>query len=96
MPQTKAQPSFGETSPQDQPAPQAASERPPREGHTTRLMAERHEALWLSLAALHKDAVALGAKKPTAPVSDALRISAEGLLSDCARSGPVRPAVPPA
>jgi hypothetical protein len=77
--------SFGDKSPQDQPAPQAAPNSPPlREGTTTRAQAERHEALWLSLAALHKDTVALGAKKPNAPVSDAMRISAEGLLSDCA------------
>jgi hypothetical protein len=70
---------------QGQPAGQAAPENPPpREGHTTRPLAERHEALWLRLAALHKDTVALGAKKPNADVSDALRISAEGLLSDCA------------
>ncbi|KQX38293.1 hypothetical protein ASD04_11845 [Devosia sp. Root436] len=70
---------------QGQPAAQAApNSPPPREGYTTKPQAERHEALWLSLAALHKDTIALGAKKPTAPVSDALRISAEGLLSDCA------------
>ena len=66
-----------------QPAGQAAP-IPLREGYTTKLQAERHEALWLSLAALHKDTIALGAKKPNAPVSDALRISAEGMLSDCA------------
>lgn len=51
---------------------------------TTQAMAERHEALWISLAALHKDVIALGAKKPQAPVSEAVRITAEGLLSDCA------------
>jgi hypothetical protein len=75
--------SFGQM-PQDQPAPQAAPEPQLREGYTTRQQAERHEALWLSLSALHKDTIALGARKPTAPVSEALRISAEGLLSDCA------------
>lgn len=69
---------------QGQPAGQAAPNPPLSEGTTTKAQAERHEALWLSLAALHKDTIALGAKKPTAPVSDALRISAEGLLSDCA------------
>ncbi|MBJ3785934.1 hypothetical protein [Devosia sediminis] len=74
--------SFGQM-PQDQPAPQAAPAPPLREG-TTKIQAERHETLWLSLAALHKDTIALGAKKPNAPVSEALRISAEGLLSDCA------------
>ena len=83
MTQPKAQPSFGQV-PQDQPAPQAAPVPPLREGYTTKPQAERHEALWLSLAALHKDTVALGAKHPTAHVSDALRIRAEGLLSDCA------------
>ncbi|MFO3796924.1 MAG: hypothetical protein ACK8QZ_06515, partial [Anaerolineales bacterium] len=51
---------------------------------TTQAMAERHEALWISLSALHKDIIALGAKKPQAPVSEAVRISAESLLSDCA------------
>ena len=67
---------------QGQPAGQAAPV--PAPGTTTKPQAERHEALWLSLAALHKDTIALGAKKPNAPVSDALRISAEGLLADCA------------
>lgn len=51
---------------------------------TTATLAERHEALWLGLSALHKDLVALGAKKPTAPVSEPVRIAAEGLLSECA------------
>jgi hypothetical protein len=83
MPTHTSPASFGQT-PQDQPAPQAAPHPTLREGTTTRAQAERHEALWLSLAALHKDTTALGAKKPDAPVSDAMRISAEGLLSDCA------------
>ncbi|WP_375452309.1 hypothetical protein [uncultured Devosia sp.] len=48
----------------------------------THALAERHEALWLSLTALHKDLVALGAKKPDAAVSEPVRIVAEGLLSD--------------
>ena len=48
----------------------------------TRALAERHEALWLSLTALHKDISALGAKKPGAAVSEPVRITAEGLLSD--------------
>jgi hypothetical protein len=51
---------------------------------TTQAMAERHEALWLAVSALHKDSIALGAKRPLTPVSDPVRISAEGLLSDCA------------
>ena len=83
MPTQTSRPSFGHT-PQDQPAPQAAPTPPLSEGTTTRAQAERHEALWLSLAALHRDTIALGAKKPNAPVSDALRIAAEGLLADCA------------
>ena len=79
-----AQPPFAPSA-QGQPAGQAAPNGPPaREGYTTKSQAERHEALWLNLAALHKDTTALGAKKPNAPVSDALRIAAEGLLSDCA------------
>lgn len=69
---------------QGQPAAQAAPEPPPREGTTTKPQAERHEALWLSLTALHKDTVALGIKQPTAPVTEALRIRSEGLLSNCA------------
>ena len=73
-------PPFGEPSPQGQPAPQA--ERVPKAGTTTIAVAERHEALWLNLSALHKDIVALGAKRPNAPVSEAVRIAAEGLLSD--------------
>ena len=50
----------------------------------THALAERHEAPWLHLAALHKDTLALGAKKPAALVSEPLRIIAEGLLCDCA------------
>lgn len=73
-----------EQTPRDQPAAQAAPEPKPRVLTTTRAMAERHEALWLALTALHKDVLALGAKKPAAPVPDGLRILAEGLLSDCA------------
>ena len=69
---------------QGQPAGQAAPTPPLREGYTTKAQAERHEALWLNLSALHKDTIALGTKKPNADVSDAMRISAEGLLSDCA------------
>jgi hypothetical protein len=76
------QPPFGDP-PQGQPASQAAS-TPTRAGYTTQALAERHEALWLSLTTLHKDIIALGAKKPGAPVSEPVRIAAEGLLSDCA------------
>jgi hypothetical protein len=83
MPTQTSQPPFAPGA-QGQPAGQAASAPAPSKGYTTKAQAERHEALWLSLAALHKDTVALGAKKPNADVSDALRISAEGLLSDCA------------
>lgn len=82
MPTHTTQPSFGQT-PQDHPAAQGAS-GPTEPGHTTAAVAERHEALWLSLTALHKDIVALGAKKPDASVSDPARITAEALLSDCA------------
>ena len=76
------QPPFGPKGPQGQPAAQAAPRTNP--GSTTQALAERHEALWLSLTAFHKDIVALGAKKPEASVSEPVRISAEGLLSDCA------------
>lgn len=81
------QPSF-EPGPQDQLAPQAAPD--PKPGYTTHTLAERHEALWLSLTALHKDVLALGAKKLTAPVPEILRISVEGLLSDCLPFGASR------
>jgi len=50
-------------------------------------LAERHEALWLRLSALHKDIVAIAAKKPNAPVGEAVRVTAEGLISDCAPFG---------
>ena len=53
---------------------------PPRATHA---LAERHEALWLRLTALHKDTLALGAKKPDAPTSEPVRIVVEGLLHDC-------------
>ena len=56
--------------------------RPDNPLRATHALAEHHEALWLSLTALHKDIVALGAKKPGAAVSEAVRIAAEGLLSD--------------
>ena len=52
MPTQTSHPPFAPGA-QGQPAGQAASENPPpREGHTTRPLAERHEALWLSLTAL--------------------------------------------
>lgn len=50
-------------------------------------LAERHEALWLKLSALHKDVSALAARRPSAPVSEPIRITAEALLSDCAPFG---------
>ena len=75
------QPPFG-PGPQGQLAAQAAPS--PKPGRTTQALAERHEALWLSLTALHKDIIALGAKKPDAPTSESVRIATEGLLSDCA------------
>lgn len=55
---------------------------------TTIALAEQHEALWLRVTALHKDSVALGAKKPDGAVPDSLRIAAEGLLYDCVPFGP--------
>ena len=55
----------------------------PTNPNVTHALAERHEALWIGLAALHRDVLALGAKRPGAAVSDAVRSRAEGLLSDC-------------
>jgi hypothetical protein len=49
---------------------------------TTHVLAERHEALWLRLAALHKDIAALAAKRPAAAVGDSERILAEGLMTE--------------
>lgn len=73
--------------------------RRPTEASTTAALAARHEALWLALSALHNDTIALGAKKPGAPVSDAARIQAESLLADCApfirRSGERLPVAAP-
>lgn len=81
MPPHTTQPPFAPGA-QTQPAEQAEPAPPP--GKTTRAMAERHEALFLALTALHKDVLALGSKRPGAPVPQGLRIAAEGLLSDCA------------
>lgn len=81
MPPHTTQPPFAPGA-QGQPAGQAASAPPA--GKTTHAMAERHEALFLALAALHKDVIALGAKKPGATVPEGLRVTVEGLLSDCA------------
>ena len=83
-------PPFAEESPQAQLGPQPAPGPKPRELRVTRAMAERHEALWLALTALHKDVLALGAKKAGAPVPDGLRVAAEGLLSDSAPFAPTR------
>lgn len=49
--------------------------------------AEQHEALWLRLTALHNDLGALAARRSTLPVSAAVRVAAEALLSDCAPFG---------
>ena len=83
-------PPFAEESPQAQLGPQPAPGPKPRELRVTRAMAERHEALWLALTALHKDVLALGAKKAGAAVPDGLRVAAEGLLSDSAPFAPAR------
>lgn len=50
----------------------------------THSIAERHEALWLRLHALHRDVTALASKRSAGKVSTAVRMTAEGLLSDCA------------
>jgi len=49
----------------------------------THTLAERHEAIWLRLHALHKDICAIAAKKPEAPVGSTERATVEGLISDC-------------
>jgi hypothetical protein len=50
----------------------------------THAMAERHEALWLQLTALHKDLTALAGRRGAQPLVPSIRITAESLLSDCA------------
>lgn len=89
MPTQTSRPPFAPGA-QGQLAPQAAPAAKSGEHHVTHALAERHEAVWLALAALHKDVLALGAKKLTAPVPEILRIAAEGLLSDCVPFGPSR------
>lgn len=56
-----------------------------RSDHSTITLAraERHEALWLRLSALHKDICAIAAKKPEVLVGESARIVAEGLIRDC-------------
>ncbi len=49
----------------------------------THVLAERHEALWLRLTALHKDISALAAKRPDAEVGESERVLVEGLISEC-------------
>lgn len=56
--------------------------RQPHQNPTTHALAERHEALWLSLTALHADIKSLAAKKPDAAVSEPVRIVAESLLGE--------------
>ncbi|SEP60078.1 hypothetical protein SAMN05428969_0065 [Devosia sp. YR412] len=51
---------------------------------TSHSLAERHEALWLRLSALHKDLAALAGRRSGQTVGAAIRISAEALLADCA------------
>lgn len=45
--------------------------------------AARHEAVYLRMAALTKQAEAIAAKRPETPVPEAVRVVAEGLLFDC-------------
>ena len=48
----------------------------------THPLAERHEALWLKLSALHKQIAAVATRKPEIPISEQTRIVAEALLAD--------------
>ncbi|MBD8066257.1 hypothetical protein IC608_12330 [Devosia sp. PTR5] len=50
---------------------------------TTYARAERHEALWLRMTALHKAVTGLAGRRPEGKISEAVRVVAEGLLSDC-------------
>lgn len=54
---------------------------------TTHVLAARHEAVYLRLSALRRDIGAIAAKRPTAPVSEAVRVVAAGLIRDCAGFG---------
>lgn len=87
MPTQTSHPPFAPGA-QGQLARQAAPAAKSGEPKVTHAMAERHEALWLSLTALHKDVLALGAKRLTAPLPEILRIAGEGLLSDCVPFAP--------
>ena len=55
----------------------------PESSKITHTLAERHEAIWLRLHALHKDICAIAAKKPEASVGHTERATVEGLISDC-------------
>lgn len=54
----------------------------------THKLAERHEALWLKLSALHKQIAPLAARKPETPIAEQTRIVAEALLADAWVFGP--------
>ena len=57
----------------------------PKPPTITHSLAEQHEALFLRLTALHTDLVAIAGKRAgSQKVSDAIRVTAESLLSDCA------------
>lgn len=43
----------------------------------THALAEQHEALWLKLTALHKDLVAIAARRPAEAAGEAIRSTAE-------------------
>lgn len=48
----------------------------------THALAERHEALWLRLTALHKQISGVAGRKPETPLEGQTRIVAEALLAD--------------
>ena len=54
--------------------------KPPKLPPVTHALAERHEALWLKLCALHKQIAAVAARKPETPIAEQTRIVAEALL----------------
>lgn len=64
--------------------------------HLTRSKADAHEALYPKLDALTRQVEALSLRHPTAPVSPALRATAETLLYTMQPFLPVRRSLPPA
>jgi hypothetical protein len=78
--------------------PAARPKRHRRLRRLTLALAERHEALWLRLTALHGQLATLASRRPGEPLPEATRIVAEALLADAAvfwDGGDILPALAP-